>query len=1843
MKFIFILFLNNILFIYSTYNNPETLPSNYPFSYKKSDSISIIFMENSITLFDVTKTIDYLNPLEEHILIDNCISREEKGGIFLNNYYYTSCLKNDDLNKFQIKVYDLDFNLQNIFPSNIDYYSFSSGTIRFFIKNTDPEIVGITWINNGEFNMAKINPIIIKQYRHYPVSNMARDTDCIFIKKHSRIVCLFGIEINEKITCSVNIFTYNDSDDNIFTSNLKTWYVCTSHQSRKIRGDTDRNEDSEMFYYYFVDTNHDAYIIQMQLINPVSIDIGPVLKVMKGCDENQHSFDMAEDKFMGYNVLICVEYRFKKKIKIQLFKIEDNQIIFYENRDVDNPYEFYDEFNSEISMINFIVLKDTLNFGFLSYRTMEKPTDYYTIFNQPECINYEISMMTEDLYQNKFIELDFNGVIKNDNYAGGKIEIVNINPGMEVSVLESGTDVKFTSKNYITGELEFIFKVRNYFYASEPCIANIEVKDCYKNCKTCTIKGAIFFSQLCEGCKDGNYYPIVDFPKTINDNCCEKDVDCPSYLYLNVDRYEICDIPCLECNGGNDYKCITCYNTHELQKYSIMEQTYINEIKHDTTSLWFYWENEEHKRCVNRDNELYIYLDEDTWTYMPCYKSCEQCEGKGIPTNHHCIRCYENSDYFHFENIDSENCFRENEVPHNYFKFVDSYIPGEIDQSRFWKKCYDLCYSCIGGNNDDCTSCVIGSYPKCEEKNLYNYECFDDYPDTNYFFNINNNCYEKCDPNCLTCDKGRDNSINNCISCNFGQILFNRNCYDNCPETHFELEHKMCVLQCPDYAPTKLTNIGKNNEYNQCYNCAEIGKCVYLGTKKADPFLKGDCISCNLAETFLSNEDYGILDDCYDLCELCSERGTPSKMNCISCKNPLHCLVKNYGNCVEDGTEIDFYYRDIEAGKCVYNKCYETCKRCSGNGNNINHNCLLCKDNLQFDLNNPGNCVELCQQLWYINPDTFIITCINDQICPDTYPYLVKLTKECVTHCSLAFNTGPNLLYKFKNYCLAQCPDNTMRDDLLYSCYPLDDVQDVFNFATNYISPNEYVNNLLIYNTEKKQYFHLFNTTEKGLKTYKTISNNVGTSIIDFSNCISTLKQIYGYNDDEIYYIGILDIIRDDTSSPQIEYIIHNHLGIKLNNDNCINNEISINKSLLHNNDTFLAKDTLEKYNIDITYYNSENKFFCDICTIFEYNKFDPYDVLLNDRYNYYYKTPEYKFCENGCNSKLTKIDLNNYRVTCICKGKSNFITIKKDDFQKFDKISQICSDWFMQYLKCYQNVFSKDLLRNNIGNLFIFFFILFQILSLLLFFLISKKPIIKSIREVLLKKSKQIYQDQDENLEVEKEILQISKNGSKNNSLNKTNSKNSKNNNKINSKNNSEKNSKNSKINIEKESKNENKSEGKNSHKTGNTRKSLSQNNSSKNSDNHSGYYTESKNSNANPPKNENDKNSIISDDNQNDNNNNKKKNIYNLNINRNNKDTKKTNNTNNYDNKNEEIKKNNKIENKGAPKTLFQRYAKRFLQNRKDYIDDSYREDSYNFDLSKLSKDKKKKKEEEYNEEENTENEEKEENEDNKNNENENDKDNNNNKEGDGDNKSTKKGGKKKELSPEEQLKKEKLEKFKEEIHKFKKLTFIELYWFILKKRHRIISLFVKKDIYDIFSIKFSLLILSYTIDFFITTFLFFDFEIRSIFHRKQHIDPYYIIFMGLIDILISTCLMRVIDYFMEFRKKFKNLEREKKFDKKNYFNILTKIIKDLNKKIIIYYVITFVFSLIVWYIVSAFFGTYPNVKINLLIMIGMNFCLSIIFPFIYYLIMVLLQYKGIHKKKYKLYKFAMLTLKI
>ena len=445
MEIIFLIFISLLFVVIGILNNPDIIDNSYsfPFSIKRGYNEVVIFLENDIKIFDVTKT-NTGTPIESIFAsatpprID-CISGEEKGGIYFKGYYYTSCQNPDNSNEFKIKVFYGDNPTPvKIFPETT-HYSFTKGTIRFFKKTSIDELISVAWIDNIKLKLLEINyqsPSNI-QPKYFTINNIANDIDCLFINKHQRTVCIYGKYPDDlgKSQCTLGIF-----EDTDIISNRKNLGFCPDHYTHKIRLSPDAKqnpENSDIFYYYYVDLINRAFIVPVRLVSQTEIKSinDKIYLVMENCYANQHSYDIAEDKFLGYEVFICVDKDDQSRIKIHLFKIENDEINFY--REKENPFIYKAPSGSILSMINFIVLKESLNFGFLSYRA-EGQNANYTIINQPTCEYYNINKSVAKLYQFRDTIVNFpNNIIKNDNYDGNNVKLDNIPIGFNMLVVGS--------------------------------------------------------------------------------------------------------------------------------------------------------------------------------------------------------------------------------------------------------------------------------------------------------------------------------------------------------------------------------------------------------------------------------------------------------------------------------------------------------------------------------------------------------------------------------------------------------------------------------------------------------------------------------------------------------------------------------------------------------------------------------------------------------------------------------------------------------------------------------------------------------------------------------------------------------------------------------------------------------------------------------------------------------------------------------------------------------------------------------------------------------------------------------------------------------------------------------------------------------------------------------------------------------------------------------------------------------------------------------------------------------------------------------------------------------------
>ena len=206
------------------------------------------------------------------------------------------------------------------------------------------------------------------------------------------------------------------------------------------------------------------------------------------------------------------------------------------------------------------------------------------------------------------------------------------------------------------------------------------------------------------------------------------------------------------------------------------------------------------------------------------------------------------------------------------------------------------------------------------------------------------------------------------------------------------------------------------------------------------------------------------------------------------------------------------------------------------------------------------------------------------------------------------------------------------------------------------------------------------------------IENNM-TSTIYLNECEKKLKNNSSSNESLIIYKIDFNQL-DNNYISQIEYMIFDHNGNKLDLSMCDEDEIIISFPLNETkfDDEFNNKILyLKSFDYDI--FNPNDSFYNDICSQFKSE--NGLDVILEDRKKNYYQN--FSLCEENCN--YLGFDENNYKINCSCKIKKNttdkeqkFIDNKiSENFYKSNKKSNF------KILKC-SKLFNSNLFSYNTG-----------------------------------------------------------------------------------------------------------------------------------------------------------------------------------------------------------------------------------------------------------------------------------------------------------------------------------------------------------------------------------------------------------------------------------------------------------------------------------------------------------------------------------------------------------------
>ena len=186
-----------------------------------------------------------------------------------------------------------------------------------------------------------------------------------------------------------------------------------------------------------------------------------------------------------------------------------------------------------------------------------------------------------------------------------------------------------------------------------------------------------------------------------------------------------------------------------------------------------------------------------------------------------------------------------------------------------------------------------------------------------------------------------------------------------------------------------------------------------------------------------------------------------------------------------------------------------------------------------------------------------------------------------------------------------------------------------------------------------------------------------------------------------------------------------------------------------------------------------------------------------------------------------------------------------------------------------------------------------------------------------------------------------------------------------------------------------------------------------------------------------------------------------------------------------------------------------------------------------------------------------------------------------------------------------------YEEAVNKDKR-SFFQIYWSILKREHLIIFTFFTRNDYNLIFIKFTRFIFLVCTDMAMNVFFFSDETMH-----KMYLDyGKYNFIQQIAQIVFSTVATQMIEVFICFLSltdkhyyEIKNLKNEEKY---NMFSIL----KCVERKIIFFYIFTFLLFAFYWYAIACFCAVYQNTQMAFITDSISSFLLGLLYPFILYL---------------------------
>ena len=202
--------------------------------------------------------------------------------------------------------------------------------------------------------------------------------------------------------------------------------------------------------------------------------------------------------------------------------------------------------------------------------------------------------------------------------------------------------------------------------------------------------------------------------------------------------------------------------------------------------------------------------------------------------------------------------------------------------------------------------------------------------------------------------------------------------------------------------------------------------------------------------------------------------------------------------------------------------------------------------------------------------------------------------------------------------------------------------------------------------------------------------------------------------------------------------------------------------------------------------------------------------------------------------------------------------------------------------------------------------------------------------------------------------------------------------------------------------------------------------------------------------------------------------------------------------------------------------------------------------------------------------------------------------------------------------------------------KRTYFQFYISLIKEKHILVFTFIRSKDYNLFIVKICFLFFSFSLFIVINTFFFNDLTFHRIYLDYGKFNFYYIFPHIIYSILIISIINEIIRKLTLSRPNILIIKKET--NKYKLGGTIIRELKNIIVKIICFFVFSIIFLIIFWYYLSCFCAIYKNTQIYLIKTILISYILSLIFPFIFFLVPGLLRIpalRGLGKFYYKMSK--------